>query len=99
MNCGKIIYGKKMIIEVEKNTVCYTSELGHKNFWYPTNNRVMLKKCCNAEKLPWIGGGNMVAIKILKSCLMPISLNENTVDNTSPPSKNNYTVVWIQKNK
>ena len=86
-----------MIIKIKKNTICYTSEIGHNNFWYPTNDKVILKTCCDAEKLSWIGGGSKIAIKILKSCLMPVNLTKNTVDNTSPPSKNSYTVVWIEK--
>lgn len=82
---------------VEKNTVCYTSEIGHNNFLYPTTERLMIKEDCIARQLSWIGGGGKVAIKILKSCLVPINITKNTTDNSCPPSKNDYTIVWIEK--
>jgi hypothetical protein len=84
-------------MRIEKNTICYTSEIGHGNFWYPTDNKVLIKEGCDAEKIAWIGGGNKVPIKILKSYLIPIDITENTTKNISPPTKNNYTIVWIEK--
>ncbi len=95
MNCGKVIYGIKM--KIKENTVCYTSEIGHNNFWYPSTNKLFIKEGCNAQKLAWIGGGNKFAIKILKSCLVPITMSENTTKNTSPPNENDFTIVWIEK--
>ena len=86
-------------MKVDRDTICYTSEIGHNNFWYPTADRVLIKKDCTAQQLSWIGGGNKIAIKILKSCLIPISINKNTTDNSCPPSKNEYTIVWVEKNK
>tara|TARA_B100000131_G_C17960859_1_gene550366 strand:- start:294 stop:563 length:270 start_codon:yes stop_codon:yes gene_type:complete len=82
---------------IEKNTICYTSEVGHNNFWYPTSDRVIIKENCKAQRLTWIGGGDKIAIKILKNNLFPLSLTENATCNTSPPQKNEYTVVWIKK--
>ena len=85
-------------MNIEQNTVCYTSEIGHNNFWYPTMEKLMIKEGCQAQQLSWIGGGNKVALRILKSCLIPISMTENSTKNISPPNKNEYTVVWIEKN-
>ena len=83
---------------IEKNTICYTSEIGHNNFWYPTAERVIVKEQCNVQQLPWINGDNSkIAIKILKSCLLPIDISENTIHNSGPLSKNEYTIVWIEK--
>ena len=84
-------------IKIQKDTLCYTSEIGHNNFWYPTADKVIVKQGCNAEKLSWIGGGSKIALKILKSCIVPIDLTERTKKNTSPPSKNEFTIVWIEK--
>ena len=84
-------------MQIEKNTVCYTSEVGHNNFWYPTNNKVYIKEKCEAERLSWVSGGSSIAIKILKSNLVPATLSENTIKYTSPPTKNDYTIVWIEK--
>ena len=82
---------------IEKNTVCYTSEIGHNNFWYPTKNRVLIKENCNVEKISWISGGNKIAIKILKSCLIPLNITEETAINLYPPNKNDYTIVWVER--
>lgn len=82
---------------IEKNTVCYTSEVGHNNFWYPTDDKVLTKENCEASQMPWLGGGSKIAIRILKSCLIPMDITENTTNNISPPTKNRYTIVWIEK--
>jgi hypothetical protein len=84
-------------MKIEENTVCYTSEMGHNNFWYPTADKAMIKQGCDVQRLSWIGGGDKFAIRILKSCLVPISLTENAMKNTSPPTKNDFTIVWIEK--
>ena len=96
MICGKTIYGIRMIIH--ENTICYTSELGNNNFFYPSSNKVIIKKDSEAFQMAWLGGAGKVPYKILKSCLMPLDLTENTKKNMSPPTKNDYTVVWIEKN-
>ena len=84
-------------MKIQQNTICYTSERGHNNFWYPTSDKVMIKKGCDAQKLSWIGGGNKFAVKILKSCILQLNITENTTNNMSPPSKNDFTIVWIEK--
>ena len=56
-------------------------------------------KDCEAQKMSWIGGGNLFTpIRVKKSCLMPVDIYENTTSNISPPSKDEFTVVWIKKN-
>tara|TARA_R110000824_G_scaffold94256_1_gene227569 strand:- start:814 stop:1080 length:267 start_codon:yes stop_codon:yes gene_type:complete len=82
---------------IEKNTVCYTSKIGHKGFWYPTRNKLLIKANCEVEKVSWIGGMTRIPIKVLKSCLIPLDITENTTTNISPPTKDQYTVVWIEK--
>ena len=47
--------------------------------------------------MSWISGGTKMAIKILKSYLMPLDITENTTKNISPPTENCYTVVWIER--
>tara|TARA_Y100000310_G_scaffold197704_1_gene197799 strand:- start:166 stop:381 length:216 start_codon:yes stop_codon:yes gene_type:complete len=53
-------------IIIPKGTSVYSSELGHNNFYYPTLNKyVTLTEDTKAEQLPWIGGGNLYAYKII----------------------------------
>ena len=39
---GKTIYGNK--VKIKKNTICYESEKGHKNFYYPSENKLIIKE-------------------------------------------------------
>ena len=82
---------------IEKNTVCYTSEIGHNNFWYPTSDKLIIKEGSEIQTMTWIGGGDKIAVKILKSCLVPIHMTNKATKNASPPNKNEYTIVWIEK--
>jgi len=82
---------------IKENTICYTSEIGHNNFWYPSQNKVVTKEDCEADAVSWISGGTKMAIRILKSCLMPIDITESTTKSVSPPTENGYTVVWIER--
>ena len=84
-------------MKIQKNTVCYTSEIGHNNFWYPSEDKVLVKEDCDGQKLAWISGGNKIAVKLLKSCLMPLDITSKTTNNISPPTKNDYTIVWIER--
>jgi len=82
---------------IKENTICYTSEIGHNNFWYPSRNKLVVKENCTAEKISWLGGGSKIPIKVLKSCLLPLDITESTTTNISPPTKNDYTIVWIER--
>jgi hypothetical protein len=93
--CGKTIYGNKMLIK--ENTVCYTSQFGHKNFIYPSDTKLVIKANCIAQYVSWISGGGKIPIKVLKSCLMPLDINDKTKLDVSPPTKDEYTIVWIEK--
>jgi len=83
---------------IKENTICYMSEMGHNNFWYPSRNKLIIKENCKAEKVSWLGGGTKIPIKVLKSCLLPVDFTKDTTTNISPPTKNDYTIVWIEKN-
>ena len=55
----------------------------------------MVKENCEGHILSWAGGGDKTPIRILKSKLVPLDMSESTAKNTSPPTKNGYTVVWV----
>ena len=87
----------KYIMDKSKYTKCYLSEVGHNNFLYPSDDSVLLASNCDYDILPWIGAGatGLKAIKVPRSCLLLLKINENTKNNTAPPIKQGYTVVWI----
>lgn len=77
---------------------CFLSEKGHKNFWYPTSEQIIVDSGCDYESLNWISGKpGLKAIKISKNCVLPIECRNSTVQNMSPPSNNEYIVVWVDK--
>ncbi len=74
-----------------KYTKCYLSEVGHNNFFYPTNTTALITQECEYSVLPWVGGENkkLTPIKIKKSCILPLDL--------SPPKIiTGSTVVWVE---
>jgi len=78
---------------------CYLSEIGHNNFWYPSQTKALISCISEYKKLNWISGAQsskLIAIKVRKSSVLPLKFNENTTKNTSPPGKDIYTVVWIK---
>tara|TARA_R110002020_G_scaffold181520_1_gene376555 strand:+ start:992 stop:1252 length:261 start_codon:yes stop_codon:yes gene_type:complete len=85
-------------MKIQKDTVCYMSERGHKNFIYPSNRRAIIKEGCYSEIVNFIHGGSrpLKSIRIKKSCLRPY--DPGSILNTSPPDNDSYTIVWINKN-
>ena len=65
---------------INEDTTCYLSEIGHKNFYYPTSTRAILKKNCMYEELPWLCSQPLRAIKTKISCLFPLSLDKYGID-------------------
>tara|TARA_R100001015_G_C4570105_1_gene128322 strand:+ start:637 stop:894 length:258 start_codon:yes stop_codon:yes gene_type:complete len=74
-----------------KYTKCYLSEVGHKNFFYPTTASALITDNCDYSILPWVGGENkkLTPIKIKKSCVIPLNM-------TPPESVKGSTVVWVE---
>ena len=87
------------MIKINENTTCFLSEVGHKNFYYPTSNKAVLKKNCSYEILPWICSKPLTALKIKINCLLPLSLDNKDIGDimlNEDPEKS--IVVWIDKN-
>ena len=82
-------------MKIEKNTICYMSEKGHNNFWYPSAHKILVKEECEVERVTWTSGGNRIPIRVLKSNLTPLDLTEKTPSYLSPPTIDAYTIVWI----
>ena len=94
MTYGKTIYGNK--VKLKKNTICYESVRGHNNFYYPSENKLIIKEDYYADVVPWISGGSKIALKIPKEILTPLTIGKNTKLNISPPP-NNKIIVWVEK--
>jgi hypothetical protein len=93
---GKTIYGKQM---KTKNKVCYLSELGHRNFQYPSNKKAIMKSECKYETLAWVHGSrDLKPVKVNVSCIIPMELdNDPAYDILKDSNENKNIVVWIEK--
>ena len=83
---------------IKKNTICYTSILGHRDFHYPTNKKAVVKDSCQVQKMSWVGGnGQKIAVKIHRHNLLPLDPIECVKFHNLRHIKNNneYVIVWI----
>ncbi len=78
---------------------CYMSEVGHKNFYYPTQTKMLIQKGCCYETLPWVGGCSvLIPVKIKISCILPTSFDKDPAyDILRSRDKDTTIVVWIEK--
>jgi hypothetical protein len=78
---------------------CFLSELGHKNFWYPTAVQALLSTECESEALSWIAGDgrNLKALKVRKACILPLSSTPPTSDIVNTHDGDCQIVVWVEK--
>ena len=67
---GAAIKGGVMTI-LKKGTTVYLTELGHKNFKYPSTETETLLEDTPAEKLIWVGGGDKTPFIISASAIQP----------------------------
>ena len=72
---------------------CYLSEVGHNNFFYPTDSTALIAENCEFTVLAWVGGKEkkLTPIKIKKSCVVPLDI-------ANPGTVVGSTVVWIKSN-
>ena len=78
---------------------CYLSELGHKNFWYPTDSQALLSSDCETQVLPWLHGSGrkLKALKVLKRCVLPLSYSVTAGEVFSPAPPDTHVVVWVEE--
>jgi hypothetical protein len=79
---------------------CYLSVHGHNNFMYPSQTSALLIPGSDFIALSWLGGAaeRLKPIKVLKSCLMPLQIDENIALGAQSPPTDEYVVVWIPEN-
>jgi len=79
--------------------LCYISEIGQNNFFYPSHTRAILSDQCDYQELMWLGGKdrNLQPIKVKSNCLFPMNLKAPIAENILARNDNTYSVVWIEK--
>ena len=79
--------------------LCYISEIGQNNFYYPSYTKAILNDNCEFQVLMWLGGKDrdLRPVKVKNSCLFPVDLEAPSTGTLLAKDNNAYSVVWIQK--
>lgn len=86
------------ILLMVNRMICYISEIGQNNFYYPSDTKAILNDNCEIHELMWLGGAdrNLRPVKVKNSCLHPMDLKAPSVDKILSKNDNAYSVVWIR---
>ena len=78
-----------------KHMICYLSEKGHNNFFYPSTTKAILVDSCEYEKLSYLGGTDrgLSAVKVKNKFLLPIGNSPALMSMI----KNGSSIVWINE--
>jgi len=79
--------------------ICYISEIGQNNFYYPSDTKAIINDNCDFSELMWLGGSarNLRAVKVKNSCILPMDLKTPSADKILAKNNSGYSVVWIEK--
>ena len=86
--------------KVSQSMICYFSEKGHNNFFYPTSKKGVLKDGCEYDELNWVSGNrnlNLKAIKVKNNCVLPLTITSLDDKDILSTENNYYIVVWVDK--
>tara|TARA_R110000851_G_scaffold326381_2_gene494992 strand:- start:68 stop:334 length:267 start_codon:yes stop_codon:yes gene_type:complete len=84
-------------MKMEKYIICYLSELGHKNFWYPTVHKALILESLITSYPALVGGGaDLIPAMIEIKNILPLTTSASYIKNNYT---NNNAVVWINKPK
>lgn len=84
-----------MGLKMKKRTICYFSEIGNKNFFYPSNRKGIVLDNAEYEALPWLcNNRTLQAIKVKNKYIVPLT---NTEDCISISNVEQFSVVWTKK--
>jgi hypothetical protein len=86
-----------MSIVIENDIVCFLSEKGSNNFFYPTSCKAILKKGSEIKSLPWLSGQKQKfsAYITLKSSLIPLSCDNEHIFQIMTDNKQKI-IIWIK---
>ena len=73
---------------IKKTCEAFLSELGHKNFLYPSKKKIVLEKGIFASRISWVGMDGLVPVKIETRKIFDLYQSR---------SHKKYSVVWIKK--
>ena len=51
-------------VKIKSGTSVYKSELGHRNFHYPTDSLIEIKEDCLATTMTWVGSNSCTALRV-----------------------------------
>ncbi len=80
---------------IDENIICYFSEIGHKQFYYPTRTKGVIKCKAPFEKLTWLSTNReLTAIKLKNKYILSLTSDKKAA--MLELNKEQYSVVWIK---
>ena len=79
---------------IDNNIICFLSTIGHNNFFYPNEKKVIVKKGAHIEHLAYVGS-KLAAIKVKSIYIVPLTIFNNNDINII--EKNKTFVLWTDK--
>ena len=73
---------------IKQNCEAFLSELGHKNFLYPSRRRILIEKGMTATRVAWVGMSGLIPIRIETRKIFDLY---QSMENKK------YSIVWIKK--
>lgn len=73
---------------IKQNCEAFLSEIGHKNFLYPSKKKVVVEKGTKVSRVAWIGMEGLVPIKVETKQIFDLYQSQN---------HKKYSVIWIKR--
>ena len=73
---------------IKQTCEAFLSELGHKNFLYPSGKKILIEKGVSASRVPWIGMSGLIPIRIETKQIFDLYQSQ---------VYKKYSIVWIKK--
>lgn len=79
--------------------ICYLSEIGHNNFFYPTRAKAVLNDHSEYEELCWVSGDSrdLKAIRVKNRDVIPLTLTHDRDVRLLLNDDDMHIIVWIHK--
>ncbi len=71
-----------------KSCEAFLSEVGHKNFLYPSGKKILIEKGIEASRVSWVGMSGLIPVKVETKRIFDLYQSRDY---------KRYSVVWVKK--
>ena len=73
---------------ISKTCEAFLSEVGHKNFLYPSDKKISLEKGLKASRVAWVAMSGLIPIKVETKKIFDLYQSRD---------HKRYSVIWVRK--